>query len=264
MGEYDPSRSSSSESTDETKTLSYGIGSADVTYYTDNIAFSKDVQLENVKFGVADEGGTEEQFAGVLGIGYGEGRNTKYKNVIDEMADQGVMKTKAFSVALGSKNEDGGVIVFGGVDTAKFKGQLASLPIIPSSEAPDNVARYWIQLDSISVSNGSKKDGTNIPVFLDTGATLTLLPPSVVKAIAADLDSQKQDDSGFYEVDCALVNEPGTVDFAFDGVTVKVPYAEIIREFRHTQPEVCYLGIGASDEYALLGDTFMRSAYGEF
>lgn len=262
VGQYDPDDSSSSEATSESKKLNYGIGSASVDYVVDDIALSDSVKLEAVQFGVASN--TRDQFAGVLGIGYGKGVNTKYNNFIDELADQGVTETKAFSVALGSKAEGGGVIVFGGVDTGKFKGSLASLPIISAGSAPDGVARYWVELDSISLTAPSgrnkKWDSTSFPVFLDTGATLTLLPPSVVEAIAADFGSDGQDDAGFYNVDCSLVNEAGTVDFAFDGVTVKVPYKEIIREFGGSNP-TCYLGISPSEDYALLGDTFLRSAY---
>jgi hypothetical protein len=128
VGQYDPDESSSSESTSETKKLNYGIGNAQIEYFVDDIALSDSVKLESVQFGVASN--TEDQFAGVLGIGYGKDVNTRYNNFIDELADQGVTKTKAFGVALGSKTEDGGVITFGGVDKGKFKGQLASLPII--------------------------------------------------------------------------------------------------------------------------------------
>jgi len=214
----------------------------------DDIALSDSVKLESVQFGVASN--TEDQFAGVLGIGYGKDVNTRYNNFIDELADQGVTKTKAFGVALGSKTEDGGVITFGGVDKGKFKGQLASLPIISPDDAPDGVARYWVNLDSISHTSSSGKnkkwDDTSMAVFLDTGATLTLLPPSVVETIANDLGSDGQDDGGFYSLDCSIVNEAGTVDFAFDGVTIKVPYKEIVREFGGSD-RTCYLGITPSD-----------------
>lgn len=262
VGQYDPDESSSSETTSETKKLNYGIGNAEIDYFVDDIALSDSVKLQSVQFGVASD--TEDQFAGVLGIGYGKGVNTRYNNFIDELAGQGITKTKAFGVALGSKTEDGGVITFGGVDTGKFKGRLASLPIMSPNDAPDGVARYWVNLDSVSHTSSSGKnskwDDTSMPVFLDTGATLTLLPPSVVETIATDLGSDGQDDAGFYNLDCGLVNEAGTVDFAFDGVTIKVPYKEIIREFGGSSP-ACYLGISPSEDYALLGDTFLRSAY---
>lgn len=258
-GQYSPSDSSTSEKTGDSRNLNYGTGSAKVSYYEDDVALSKDAKLKGIQFGVADE--TEGQFAAVLGLGYGEGKNTEYPNFIDELKDQGVVKSKTFSVALGSKEEGGGAAIFGGVDTGKFKGKLTGLPIL--SDVADDFARYWVQLESISHSasgQSSKKwDDTEMPVFVDTGSTLTLLPSDLVETMAKDLGSDGKDDAGFWNIDCSLVDEAGSLDFEFDGVTVKVPYKEIIREFHQT----CYLGISSSDQYALLGDTFLRAAYGE-
>lgn len=253
-GQYSGDDSSSGKDTGDSTDLNYGIGQAKIDYYEDDVGFSKDKRLKGIRFGVASE--SEDQFAGVLGLGYGEGVNTKYPNVLDEMLEQGFIKTHTFSVALGSKSEGGGAVSFGGVDTGKFRGELAALPIIPADDSPDGVARYWVQLDGIS-HNGNKYSSSSMQVFLDTGATLTLLPESLVKTIADDLDSPGKDEAGFYEIDCSLVNEPGTLDFAFDGVTIKVPYKEVVREFS----KGCYLGISESDEFTLLGDTFLRSAY---
>lgn len=253
-GQYFPEDSSSSEDTGESTDLNYGIGEAKIDYYEDDVGFSKDNRLKAIRFGVASE--SEDQFAGVLGLGHGDGVNTKYPNVLDEMLEQGFIETHAFSVALGSKAEGGGAVSFGGVDTSKFRGKLAALPIIPPEDSPDGVARYWVQLDGIS-RDGSDYSDSSLPAFVDTGATLTLLPENLVRAIAEDLQSPGKDDAGFYEIDCRLVDEPGTLDFAFDGVTIKVPFGEVVRQFSNG----CYLGIAESDEFTLLGDTFLRSAY---
>jgi hypothetical protein len=221
-----------------------------------------------VRFGVAS--GTEDQFAGVLGLGYGDGINLEYRNFVDELAHQGVTETRAFSIGLGSKLDGDGVMVFGGVDTAKFGGKLAALPIIPAAESPDKVARYWVQMVSMSMSSSGSRgarswEGANdLPVFLDTGGTLTLLPSSLVEDIAADFDSPGLDDAGYYTIDCTFVDEDGTVDFEFDGVTIRVPFREVIRKFNNGGSPSCYLGIAPSDKFALLGDTFLRAAYGEF
>lgn len=84
---------------------------------------------------------TVDEFSGILGIGHGENMTIRYKNVIDQLADQGVTHTKAFSLALGSKSEQEGVIIFGGLDTSKFTGTLQAQPILPAINAPDGVPR---------------------------------------------------------------------------------------------------------------------------
>lgn len=264
VGSYESGDSSTAEVTDNTAVLRYGIGEAEITYVKDDISISDSARMSGVQFGVATN--STDQFAGILGIGYGEGITTNYKNFVDELADQDVIKTKAFSLALGSKFEQEGVIIFGGVDTSKFTGELASLPIIPADKSPDGVPRYWVEMESISLTPPSGRTmewaNSSMPVFLDSGATLTLLPPDIVQTIAADFGSTSMDASGFYTVDCGIMDMDGTVDFSFDGVTIRVPYKEMIREIRSNPPR-CYMGIVPSEEFTLLGDTFLRSAYGK-
>ena len=96
-----------------------------------------------------------------------------------------------------------------------------------------------------------------IQVFLDSGSTLTLLPADLVSAIAADFNAVGPSSSGFYSVDCSLADADGTLNFAFAGVTIAVAFKELIRQ----SGSQCMLGLQASASFALLGDTFMRSAY---
>lgn len=263
IGFYNPRSSSSAATTDESAMLRYGIGSANVSYFKDTIALPGAPAMKQVQFGVASA--SVDEFSGILGIGAGEGVNTDYPNFIDELAAQGVTQTKAFSLALGSKAEEEGVIIFGGVDTAKFQGKLATLPIVPARESPDGVARYWVRMKSIALSPPQGKattfSQTDMTVFLDSGSTLTLLPEQVVEEIATGLGSSGMDSTGFYAINCNLANQKGTIDFAFDGVTISVPYSEVIRQVSASQ---CYLGMMGSTEFALLGDTFLRSAYAVF
>ncbi|KAL6859510.1 aspartic peptidase domain-containing protein [Trichoderma novae-zelandiae] len=269
VGFYDPASSSTADVTSQSARLRYGIGSADVTYVRDSIALPGSAKaMKGVQFGVADT--SVDEFSGILGIGAGEGFNTGYPNFVDELVAQGITSTKAFSLALGSKAEEEGVIIFGGVDTAKFRGELAHLPIVPAADSPDGVARYWVNMSAISLTPPPGSAGkpvafpqTSMAVFLDSGSTLTLLPPALVGQIASSLGSTETDESGFSVVDCALAGQDGTVDFAFDGVTIRVPYAEMVRQVSSLPPH-CYLGMMGSTQFALLGDTFLRSAYAVF
>jgi hypothetical protein len=99
-------------------------------------------------------------------------------------------------------------------------------------------------------------------VFLDSGATLTLLPTALANSIAADFGADETDANGFYSVNCSFNGLPGTLDFAFPGVTIHVPYNEVVRELQTAFGVQCFLGISPSDDFVLLGDTMLRSAYG--
>lgn len=264
-GSYTVSKSSTSVTTNLGKTLTYGIGSANITYVKDSISLpGAATAMTDVQFGVSRA--SVDEFSGILGIGYGMGKTTTYPNFVDELALQNQTSVKAFSVGLGSKSEQEGAIVFGGVDTSKFAGTLATLPIIPAAQSPDGVPRYWVSMNNMSLTppNGVTKAyaNTSMDVFFDTGATLTLLPPALADAIGKDFGAASADADGYYAVDCSLNDIAGTVNFAFNGVTIKVPYSEFIRETTSGTVTTCVLGITGSNSFVLLGDTFLRSAYG--
>lgn len=265
IGFYNVSESTTVKSLNTGKTLAYGIGSANITYVEDSISLPGATSaMTNVQFGVATS--SVDEFSGILGIGYGKGLTTTYANFVDELALQNQTTVKAFSVGLGSKSEQEGAIVFGGVDTSKFAGTLSSLPIVPAADSPDGVPRYWVSMNNMSLTppSGQTKTyaNTSMDVFFDTGATLTLLPPDLADAIGKDFGAASADSDGYYAVDCSLADVDGTVNFAFDGVSIQVPYKEFIRESTSSTGTTCVLGITASDSFVLLGDTFLRSAYG--
>ncbi|KAI1114632.1 aspartic peptidase domain-containing protein [Nemania sp. NC0429] len=266
-GHYDPSSSSSAVGLSLTKSLRYGIGGANIRYVLDTVGLAgTDALLQDVQFGVAFD--TVDEFSGILGIGHGENVTIPYKNVIDQLADQGVTHTKAFSLALGSKSEQEGVIIFGGLDKAKFAGTLQTQPILPAIDAPDGVPRYWINMQSLSITppggNTRQYPNASMAVFLDSGATLTLLPTRLANAIAADFGADATDSNGFFAVDCKFNSQSGTLNFGFAGVTIRVPYREIVREIRTAYGFECYLGISPSEDFVLLGDTVLRSVYAIF
>ncbi|KAM0322178.1 hypothetical protein ACHAQA_009668 [Verticillium albo-atrum] len=267
VGVYDPAVSSTSSSIDSTASLRYGIGSANITYVRDDISFAGSPVLSQVRFGTATA--TTDQFAGILGLGHGQNYTVGYPNIMDELVAQGALRSKAYSLALGSKSEQQGLLVLGGIDTAKYSGDLTPLPVISADDSPDGVARFWVKMDSLAltppsgVSRAPYAAAADMPVFLDSGATLTLLPRALADAMAADFGAPGADDRGFYPVDCGMMDAPGTIDFGFDGVTVRVPYREMIRQMRADPPR-CVLGFVPNDDFALLGDTFLRSAYAVF
>lgn len=264
-GSFNTSQSSTAVNMKTGKTLAYGIGTANITYFKDSIALpGATTPMTDVQFGVSTS--SVDEFSGILGIGYGVGLTTTYPNFVDELALQNQTSVKAFSVGLGSKAEQEGAIVFGGVDTSKFAGKLVTLPIVPAADSPDGVPRYWVSMNNMSLTppSGVTKTyaNTSMDVFLDTGATLSLLPAEIVTAIATDFGSPTVGSDGYYQVDCSFNDMNGTVNFAFNGVTIKVPYSELIRETGSGSDVTCVLGMTASSTFTLLGDTFMRAAYG--
>jgi hypothetical protein len=183
----------------------------------------------------------------------------EYRNFVDELSHQALFKTRAFSAALSSKSESEGVMVFDGANTSRFRGKLAPL-CIPTAQAPDQRQRYRVSISSLSIGSRQYTAADSLPVFLDTGAKLSLLPPALVDKIAADMESPGINSNGFYIVECALTEEDCTLDFAFGGVTVKVTYHEMVRQVG-TGASSYFLAMLPSERFTLLGDSFLRSSY---
>jgi len=178
------------------------------------------------------------------------------------MLDQGIINTKAFSVALGpSSQNNGGLVIFGGLDTKKYSGKLVTLPNLPPQAGENGLARYWVQLDSVGFTKSSGGSNTysnsKTPIVIDSGSSYSYLPSSVITKLASDFGGQ-MDSDGNTEVPCSVLNQAGSVDFTFGAITIKVPYKEFIRQL---DANTCIMGAMAADDTPLLGDTFMRSAY---
>lgn len=114
----------------------------------------------------------------------------------------------------------------------------------------------------------------NLPaaVLLDSGSSLTYLPNDLTQAIytALKVKYNAQQQTAF--CDCGLGNSQDTLDFTFTNPKISVPMSELAinpgpnpdgstATFDNGTP-LCFFGISPTDgTTAVLGDTFIRSAY---
>ncbi|KAI1075987.1 aspartic peptidase domain-containing protein [Whalleya microplaca] len=266
LGHYDPSLSSTSRMLGADFAIKYGSGGTSGVYYTDDIYISG-IQIKDQQFGVSNS--SELVWFGIMGLGHGQGNGfINYPLVVDSLAAQGMTNSKLFSLDLGGQVRPSaavtGEIVFGGVNTNKYSGNLAKVPTDPSDP------HYVITLTSLShrapnaISTTPLTD-SNLPlrVVVDSGTTLSLLPESVVAALAARFPGAAPDGNGGYTVPCALQGVDGAVNFGFGGdVTISVRY----RDFIWNSGGACFLGAWYTPDIGvwILGDTFLRGAYVTF
>ncbi|KAJ6780231.1 hypothetical protein PWT90_01958 [Aphanocladium album] len=192
-----------------------------------------------------------------------------YPMVIDSLAEQGITNGRAFSVDLRSVDNPRGAVIFGGADTKKFSGKLTKTPILVPG--PDGAVRYWINMNGLTVNmpNGKTWEalvpGANMPIFPDTGATLSHLPRGLVDAIAAGFPGAEFDEQyNQHTVPCALRKQDKTIDFKFGAAVIKVSFADFLWE---PVDGLCMLGaVPTSDDSKTwsLGDSFLRAAYAVF
>lgn len=186
-------------------------------------------------------------YIGILGLSppvQGE-KNATYTYVLDNLVDQGVLDSRAFSLDLRDVDSSEGSIIFGGIDTGKYIGSLEKLPIQSPRGGGD---RYWVNLSGagLTLPNGESVlvEGGDSPVILDSGSTISTLPTVFFEGIGAALGGKYDDLSGNFVVDCGLRNVSGTVDFVFGEKVIGVSYKDFIIT---SNSGACILGMEAGD-----------------
>ena len=277
-GTYSANASTTSEYLSSNFKVSYVDGSgASGDYVKDSIAIGGQ-SLTGLQMGVAYKSDSPE---GILGIGYAANEaqvnlnsEKPYANLPQLMVERGVIQSNAYSLWLDDLQSSTGSILFGGVDTDKYHGQLESLP----TQKEGNVnAEFIITLTNISLSGSSQNnsmDSGGLPaaVLLDSGSSLTFLPDDTASSIFTALGVQYDQSQGLGEIDCNAANDDKKVNFVFTSITISVPLSELVIDSSSddedrsgdlfSQQRSCVFGINpAGSSTPVLGDTFLRSAY---
>lgn len=171
-----------------------------------------------------------------------------------------------------------GTILFGGVDSDKYTGDLIALPIIKDSST-NNYTAFSVTLSSlaaVSSSSGSVSKNYSIDamaVILDSGTTLSYLPTTLAEEVMATFNATYDSSLGYATVSCDLASTSDIVlEYQFggpSGPTIQVDLAHLVLQTSSgssgtttsSSSSDCAFGISESDSYYLLGDTFLRSAY---
>lgn len=235
--------------------------------------------LQKFEFGVGYQSTSAQ---GVLGIGYTTNeafvqRNggASYSNLPQAMTDAGLIQSNAYSLWLNDLEANTGSILFGGVNTGKYHGSLATVPII---QEDGQFVEFIIALSSVGVTTNGKTSAIQTsslptPVLLDSGSSLSYLPDDIASSLFSAVNAQYDQSSGAAYVDCSLGNNDSSLTFTFSNpASISVPYSELVQDagtnqdgsaitFQDGTP-ACIFGIApATDSTPVLGDTFIRSAY---
>ncbi|KAK9427967.1 aspartic peptidase domain-containing protein [Lipomyces doorenjongii] len=280
-GIFEPQDSSTYSEISDNFYIAYGDGSyarGDYAYDTFDIGGAA---VKNLTIAVATDANTTE---GIMGIGYPSneavvsayGSSYQYKNLPDLLVEQRFIQSRAYSLWLNDLEASTGSILFGGVDHAKYSGNLVELPIdLYTGESQPS--EFFVTLDGVGYTNadGSRNEmvsNMGEPVLLDCGTSFNYLPDGAFRAIANALSASYSARLDYYVQSCTVTSVNASIDFYFGGVTIKVPLREILYPavtssgrqltFSNGQP-VCLLTVASNSDLgvSILGDTFLRSAY---
>ena len=210
--------------------------------------------------------------------------NASFPTIYDQLLLHGYTSRRLFSLWLNDQSASTGSILFGGVDTTKYYGQLQSVPVILSGPRRNKIFTGWqINLNSVHYvnrSNGETQSLTaknySITTVLDSGSPNMYLPTPLADSISSMMNASLY--QGFPYVSCNLRESPEALEFGLGlnpgGPRITVPYSEIIYPYGFPAnignvtasdgSPLCYLGLLGSPPgfpIYLLGDTFIRSAY---
>lgn len=223
-------------------------------FIIDDIYFNSNIKVSQFQFATVTKTSTNN---GILGIGRVAQELTpqKYDNLPVAMKNSGLINKIAYSLYL--DNSTGGSIVFGGIDKAKYSGELVYLPF-------ESQRIITVNLSSIEFENG-KSLTIDDEVLIDSGTTYINVLPSVFDTIVDNFSSGGTRKGDLYIIDCEQPSDK-FFTFKFKGVEIKVPYTDLVSEAidqdtRQTVDNVCLLAVTANPTMTILGMNFMRHAY---
>ncbi|KAI4727651.1 acid protease [Aureobasidium sp. EXF-10728] len=198
-GQFNPNVSSTFETTHPgALKIAYLDGSQKKGDLVTDVVQMNNVKIRNFPVGLAYR--VKDRFlpnVGIMGLGYSSNmahvlHSTGVKNVssfVEALVQAGAISSRFYSIYLNALDLYGsldpyGSILFGGIDTNKYKGPLTTLNLLPS--ASHNVSGFYLHLVSVTMQpyNGpnqtivqTTKD-TKFFANLDTGTPDWVLPTS--------------------------------------------------------------------------------------
>lgn len=116
------------------------------TWGQDRVELTDGLVIEGANFAVADE---TDSYVGVFGIAYKELESTDevYDNLPVQMKQQGYINKVAYSLYLTPAERNTGTILFGGIDHAKYTGELVEFDV-----EPQNGVNVYLQIPLSSIT----------------------------------------------------------------------------------------------------------------
>lgn len=253
---YSPNDSSTYEFVSNGFEIQYVSGAAEGEWVKDTIQMG-DITVKEQQFGAVEKSDSSSDI-GIFGIGptANEVRNApggQYPNFPQSLVDQKIIKKNAYSLYLDDLEASSGSILFGGVDSSKYKGKLYTV----------SFSDYAALAVSASVNGSETFDAS-----LDCGTSLTYIPSKIVEKYAKEFGAQFDSQSGLYFVDDVI---DGSLEFDISGIKISVPGDELaVKADKYSvtnAPKPYVFTLLPNDQTQgmnLLGDSFLRSAYAVF
>ncbi|KAH0618839.1 hypothetical protein JD844_018335 [Phrynosoma platyrhinos] len=238
---FNPSQSSTYYTNGQTFFLQYGSGNLAGFFGYDTLRLQS-IVVTNQEFGLSkNEPGANfvyAEFDGILGMAY---------------------PSLASTVCICSQPnaQYGGEVVFGGVDTRLYSGQIYWAPVTEEL--------YW-QIGIQEFSIGGQATGwcsQGCQAIVDTGTSLLTVPKQFMNSFLNAVGAQ-QDQYGQNTVNCNTVQNLPTISFTINGVSFPLPPSAYILNnngYCMVGIQPTYLPSQNGQPLWILGDVFLREYY---
>ncbi|XP_053249097.1 gastricsin-like [Podarcis raffonei] len=259
---FNPSQSSTYSTNGQTFSLQYGSGNLDGFFGFDTMRL-QNIVVTKQEFGLSEnEPGSNfvyAQFDGILGMAYPSLAVGGATTALEGMLQQNLLSQPIFSFYLSSQpsSQYGGEVVFGGVDTRLYSGEIYWAPVTQEL--------YW-QIGIQEFSIGGRATGwcsQGCQAIVDTGTSLLTVPQQYIASFAQAVGAQ-QNQYGEYAVACSNVQNLPTISFNINGVSFPLsPSAYILNNNGYCTVgiEPTYLPSQNGQPLWILGDVFLRKYY---
>ena len=296
LGSFNPNESTTYVPSDQPFTIAYAdLNLTGITGH-DSVGFGNLSGPNMTVQVIADPEVSYVPIPGDLGISFAAQeaavQQTPYKNatsksnptITDILTSAGAIKRNGYGIYLGPLTDGQGQITFGGVDTAKYTGDLIALPAQVDVDS-GILDRLQVAMTSLSITDNSANGKSSFsvtpsdysyPASFDTGTVGGLIEPSIFNKIVEAIGAIPVPGADYVLVPCSFGNNTSiTFDVQFggpDGPTIQVPLSDmvyqkwVVETLRGT--DMCSLAMQSTEglyleafQYMILGDTFIRNMY---
>jgi saccharopepsin len=252
---YDGRASSTYEANGTSLAIQYGTGSMEGIVSKDDFTIG-DLTVKGMDFAEA----TKEpglvfafgRFDGILGLAYD---TIAVKHVVPPfyaLLDQGLLDKPVFSFRIGSSEDDGGEVTFGGIDENAYEGKIKYAPVRRKA--------YWeVELEKVAFGD-DELELDNTGAAIDTGTSLIALPTDIAEMINTQIGAKKSW-NGQYTVDCKTVPNLPDLTFYLGGVPYPLKSTDYILDVQGT----CIssftgmdINLPGGSSLWIIGDVFLR------
>ena len=264
-GSFDRAQSSSYRNLSAAYTQSYASGwRTGGSWMTETITLGKNgITITDQHMGLALIGNFTYGQLGLAWPGSSGSTNTSYKTVMQQLYNQGRIKSQTYSMYLSADNAGESGVLFGGVDTSKFSGRLGQLKAMPRT-GKQYIGAPIVTLTDLSVNGVKFISGEEQRYVLSTETMVITVPSATFYRIADALKAKpnETDKDGLWILPCLDEKTDTFANFTFESSTmISIPLDGLA--WKYIDSGQCVLGVRPAEpgQDYVLGLPFLRQAY---